>query len=168
MDILLGCGHARQRMIDPIRKVWDNLVTVDFNPECKPDVEWDLNKVPLPFSDNYADEIHAYSVLEHCGTQGDYKFFFAQFDDFWRILKPNGFFCAMVPMANSVWTWGDPGHTREISAGTLSFLDRDNYKDCGATARTDYRFCYKGNFKIVFVEIKKEIETFYFILQAIK
>jgi hypothetical protein len=166
MDILLGCGHSRTRMISPVRKEWVDLVTVDINQDCKPDVEWDLNTVPLPFSDNSADEIHAYNVLEHCGTQGDYRFFFRQFEDFWRILKPGGFLCATVPMPNTLWTWGDPGHTREINNGSIVFLDQNSYADCGSTAMTDYRFCYKGNFKITASIVDKE--TYVFILQAIK
>ena len=166
MDILLGCGYSRKRVISPIRKEWDGLVTVDINPDCKPDTEWNLNKVPLPFIDNYADEIHAYNVLEHLGTQGDYAFFFKQFEDFWRVLKPNGFFCATVPMPNNVWTWGDPGHTREINNGTISFLDQEAYSSSGETARTDYRFCYKGNFKVHASIISED--TYYFVLQAKK
>ena len=53
MDILLGCGHSRKRLISPVRKEWADLVTVDINKECNPDWEWDLNTVPLPFINNY-------------------------------------------------------------------------------------------------------------------
>lgn len=166
MDILLGCGHSRVRMISPTRKEWNDLVTVDFNQECKPDVEWDLNKIPLPFAENSADEIHAYQVLEHIGHQGDYRFFFAQFEDFWRVLKPNGFLCATVPTFNGLWAWSDPGHTRIISQGSIYFLDQNTYKECGTTSQTDYRFCYHGNFKIQASFIDNE--TYHFVLQAIK
>jgi SAM-dependent methyltransferase len=167
MDILLGCGHSRQRMISPIRKEWDGLVTVDFNKDCKPDVQWDLNMIPLPFPDDSADEIHAYNVLEHCGIQGDFKFFFAQFEDFWRILRPNGFLCFTCPTSNDVWTWGDPGHTRIINHGTITFLDQRAYEQVG-TARTDYRFCYKGNLRKYYCNIDEQSKTFYVVLQAIK
>jgi len=166
MDILLGCGNSKVRLLSPIRKEWDGLITVDIDPGSKPDKVWDLNKVPLPFSDNYADEIHVYNVLEHIGSQGDFRFFFAQFEDFWRILKPGGFLCACVPDSQNVWTWGDPGHTRVINNGTISFLSQDAYIDLGKTARTDYRWCYKGNFSSVLCE--NDGNTFYFVLKAIK
>lgn len=166
MDILLGCGHSRERKISPTRTGWIDLVTLDINQDCKPDVEWDLDCVPLPFKDNSAEEIHAYQVLEHCGRQGDYKHFFAQFQDFWRILKNNGLLCVTVPMPNTIWTWGDPGHTREINNGTIAFLDQDNYTSCGKTAMTDYRFCYKGHLKVIVSLVQDDI--YYFVLKAIK
>ena len=167
MDILLGCGHSRKRLIFPERKEWVDLFTVDINPEVKPDREWDLNKIPLPFPDNSAEEIHAYNVLEHLGTQGDERFFFSQFEDFWRILKPGGYFCGMVPIDGNVWTWGDPGHRRVINVGTLSFLDQGNYEECETTMRTDYRWIYKGNFQLVLNKVM-ENDTLYFVLKAVK
>jgi SAM-dependent methyltransferase len=166
MDILLGCGHSRTRMVSPIRRDWVDLVTVDINPECEPDVEWDLNMIPLPFDDNSAEEIHAYNVLEHCGSQGDYKFFFKQFEDFWRVLKPGGFMCFTCPTGDNIWTWGDPGHTRVINNGSISFLEQRAYTECGRSARTDYRFCYKADFKVLASIV--ENDTFTFVLQAIK
>ncbi|MCK9519600.1 MAG: hypothetical protein M0R74_11335 [Dehalococcoidia bacterium] len=167
MDILLGCGHDKSRRMNSGRKVWKDLCTVDINKDTKPDVEWDINNIPLPFSDDSADEIHAYNVLEHCGIQGDSTFFFRQFNDFWRILKHEGLFFATVPWWNSMWALGDPGHTRVITDGTLSFLDQDAYKDCGTTMRTDYRYIYKGNFKCIYMQVD-ETETFCFGLVAIK
>lgn len=167
MDLLLGCGHSRQRIVGTDRKVWNDLVTVDINPEVKPDIEWDLNKIPLPFPDNYADEIHAYNVLEHLGTQGDYKFMFAQFEDFWRILKPNGLLCATVPTWNNIWALGDPGHTRIINIGTITFFSQEHYKECDRSMRTDYRNIYKGDFKIEFSK-GDETGTFCFVLKALK
>lgn len=168
MDILLGCGHSSERRIGTGRKTWNNLIRVDMNPEVKPDVEWDLNKIPLPFDDNTADEIHAYNVLEHTGSQGDYKFMFAQFEDFWRILKPGGLLCATVPSWNSVWAFGDPGHTRIINIGTITFFSQAHYKaECGNGMRSDYRNIYKGNFKIEFTKIDAT-GTFAFVLKALK
>ena len=166
MDLLLGCGNNLQRMISPIRKEWVDLKTVDIDPGSKCDLEWDRNEVPLPFSDNSADEIHAYSVLEHIGSQGDYRFFFKQFEDFWRILKPGGFLCGIVPDFNTMWTFGDPGHTRVINRGTLHFLSQKAYEEVGKTSMTDYRWCYKGDFELF--HHQTENGTFYFILKAVK
>jgi hypothetical protein len=168
MELLLGCGFVHNKMLWPTfgKQEWESLHTVDINESCNPDTIWDLNKIPLPFDNNIASEIHAYNVFEHTGFQGDYKFFFKQFEDLWRILKPDGYLFASTPWWNSLWALGDPGHTRVINNGTITFLCQDQYKNCSTSMRTDYRWCYKGNFKIVHSEVKDE--TYYFSLQAIK
>lgn len=168
MQLLLGCGNSREKKTGIVnRSRWSDLVTVDISPECGPDVVWDLNDVPLPFAPDSASEIHAYEVLEHTGAQGDYKFFFRQFEDFWRILEPNGYLFASVPNFRSVWAWGDPGHTRTINLGSLAFLIQRQYvNQIGVTPMTDYRSIYKGNFELVAHE--EDDNQFRFILQAIK
>ena len=108
-ELLIGCGSTRRKNYFPSGDPnWHDLTTLDINPDHKPDIVWDLNKIPLPFDDNVFDEIHAYEVLEHTGRQGDHKFFFAQFTDFWRILKSNGYLIASVPFWASPWAWADP------------------------------------------------------------
>jgi SAM-dependent methyltransferase len=117
--------------------------TLDANPECKADIRFDLNLIasgtPIPLPAETFDEIHAYQVLEHFGHQGDYAGFFATFREFWRLLKPGGTFVGDTPALRSPWLWGDPGHTRVISAQTLTFLTRSAYAELGKTTSTDYR-----------------------------
>jgi len=168
-ELLIGCGNSREKKVNGSWGTtdWSNLTTLDIDPSCKPDVVWDLaNPEPLPFDDNTFDEIHAYEVLEHCGRQGDWKFFFAQFYDLWRILKPDGLLVATVPMWDSPWAWGDPGHTRIITKGSLIFLDQREYAQLGTTPMTDYRPWWKGNFE-PFAAIEKG-DTYGFILKAKK
>lgn len=95
-ELLIGCGSdLRKKLTADGTKEWTCLVTLDYCERHNPDVVWDLNNIPLPFDDNTFDEIHAYEVLEHTGTQGDYKFFFKQFEEFWRLLKPGETSCYM-------------------------------------------------------------------------
>lgn len=150
-ELLIGCGNARRKKVTfpEISAEWSDLTTLDIDPEVNPDVVHDLNVLPLPFADNSFDEIHAYEVLEHCGRQGDWKFFFEQFAEFWRILKPGGYFVASVPMWDSPWAWGDPGHTRVIPKEALIFLNREEYEQVGQTAMTDYRKWWKGDFEVL-------------------
>ncbi len=167
-ELLIGCGNNRDKKVTGswTTSVWENLVTLDMDPEAKPDVVHDLNALPYPFADDEFDEIHAYEVLEHCGRQGDYKFFFAQFHEFWRILKPGGYLVATVPMWDSPWAWGDPGHTRVIPKESLIFLDQREYSQIGSTSMTDYRAEWKGNFLgFAFTESDHQLG---FILKAIK
>lgn len=103
---MIGCGSSRIKFVSlKGRKEWANVTTLDINRDHRPDVVWDLHNMPLPFVDNTFDEIHAYEVLKHTAKQGDYKFFFAQFSEFWRILKPKGVFIGTCPMPNSPWAF---------------------------------------------------------------
>lgn len=167
-ELLIGCGNSRAKKVNGSWTLpdWANLTTLDFDPLTKPDVVHDLNVLPYPFEDNTFDEIHAMEVLEHCGRQGDWQFFFAQFYEFWRILKPGGYFVATVPAWDSPWAWGDPSHTRVITKGSLIFLDQREYGQIGKTPMTDFRHVWKGDF-LPFAAVEKE-ETFGFILQANK
>ena len=153
--LLLGCGTENNKRISLTDgpKIWMNLITVDLNPDAKPDVLWDLDRIPLPFPENCFDEIHAYEVLEHCGRQGDFRFFLQQFADFWRILKPDGVFLATVPMWDSPWAWGDPGHTRVITKQSLVFLSQKEYANqIGRTSMTDYRRWYQADFEVAGIQ----------------
>lgn len=167
-ELLIGCGSRLDKQIANEKfKKWSNLVTLDINKNHKPDVVWDLTQVPLPFKNNEFDEIHAYDVLEHTGQQGDYKFFFAQWSDFWRILKPNGLFFAKCPNWQSNWAWGDPSHTRVIVPDQLVFLKQPEYtKQVGKSPMSDFRYLYKADFEDEYLNMDKEY--FYFILKAIK
>ena len=143
-SLLIGSGNRLNKEIvhelTPDREFTD-VTTLDI---CgTPDILWDLSNIPYPISEQY-DEIHAYEVLEHCGTQGDEAFFFNQFNEFHRILKPGGLFCASVPNYTSIWAFGDPGHKRVLPFTAFNFLCEDFYSDVGKTPMADYRHLIKG------------------------
>jgi SAM-dependent methyltransferase len=147
--LLLGCGSARdKRLWAGEEREWEELVTLDVNPAHQPDVVWDLMDTTLPFADDSFDEIHAYEVLEHTGAQGDYKFFFRQWSEFWRIMKPGGLFFGTVPQVGTAWAFGDPSHTRVIQKESLGFLDQRIYDDVGKTSVSDFRYLYRADFGI--------------------
>jgi SAM-dependent methyltransferase len=169
MELLLGCGARREKHVIPngVSRDWSKLVTLDISDRHKPDVVWDLTKRLWPFSDNTFDELHAYEVFEHLGQQGDYQAFFADFSEAWRILKPGGWLIGTSPAADSVWAWGDPGHTRIISPQALTFLDQSEYvAQIGKTPMTDYRFCYRADFEPV--HGGREGDTYCYAMRAIK
>lgn len=165
-ELLIGCGRNRAKQLDPEgENKWHNLYTLDIDESLAPDFVHDLEVFPYPFADNSFNEVHAYEVLEHTGKQGDWKFFFAQFDELWRILKPGGYFMCSVPMWDSMWAWADPGHKRVISQGSLVFLDRKNY-DVEGSPIADYRGAFKSDWKVEGVQ--ETDERFYFVLKAMK
>lgn len=167
MELVLGAGHR-----SGLRKVittdgdyeYKNAVTVDINPEVKPDVVHDLNSLPLPFGSEEFDEIHAYEVLEHLGRQGDYEGFFREFGEYWRVLKPGGYLVGSCPKWDSIWAWGDPSHTRVLSNATFVFLDQDQYKaQEGKTPMTDFRYLWNKSFQLVFSDVQGD--QWFFILE---
>lgn len=166
-ELLIGCGSRRVKLIHNGDMEFHDVTTLDINSDHKPDLVYDLCELPLPFDDETFDEIHAYEVLEHTGVQGDYKFFFAQFSDFWRLLKPDGKMFVTVPSINSPWLWGDPSHTRAMPKESLLFLSQPNYDaEVGKTPMSDFRNIYKADFDVI--HLSENETTVGFVLQAIK
>lgn len=168
-DLLIGCGGRRDKQVlapgEP--KEWGELTALDINPDHKPDVVWDLNERPLPFGDDTFDSIRAFEVLEHLGRQGDYRTFFAEWEEWWRILKPGGHIIGTSPHWSSAWAWMDPGHTRAMGPELLTFLIQPEYtKQVGKTPMSDYRFCYRADFDVVQCAVVDGV--FQFGLRAVK
>lgn len=166
-ELLIGCGSNRiKKMHEQGRAEWSALVTLDNNADHAPDFVYDMAELPLPFPDNAFDEIHAYECLEHVGAQGDYRFFFAQWDDFWRLLVPGGMFFGTVPLPQSPWAWGDPSHTRVLPKEVFTFLCRPQYEQVGVTAMSDFRGIYRGDFDIEYMHEAGDVLAF--ALRAVK
>jgi len=172
--LLMGCGARKERRVlvpgAPENPTFDHayVTTLDSNITHKPDVLWNLDERPLPFADNSFDEIHAYEVLEHIGRQGDWRGFFEEFAEYHRILKPDGLLVATTPSYMSAWCWGDPGHRRVFTPGTLVFLSHEEYeKQLGKSPMSDYRE-YLGKTDFVRVAAQQDEDYFVFILRAKK
>lgn len=192
-ELLLGCGHSRDKRLDPREflpnqavapedfRTWrGQLDTLDYELSCRPDFVCNLHRVPWQVSrlcdpcelptvldESSYDELHAYEVLEHLGRQGDFRAFFAHFSEIWRVLKPGGYLCATCPSRYSEWLWGDPGHTRAILPSSLVFLSQPQYDtQRGQTSMSDYRREYRADFDII-VRLDDH-HTHKFVLQAVK
>lgn len=144
--LLLGAGTNRDKRLVPpgSTKEWGDLTTVDLQDA---DIIHDLNVLPYDFG--VYDEIHAYEILEHLGTQGDFRFFFEQFNELHRCLKPGGFLCLTVPSPASLWAFGDPGHTRILPHTVFAYLTKGFYDQLGKTPCADYRGLIRNYWEIV-------------------
>ena len=174
-ELLLGCGRSRDKRLDPRGAIqpWQSLTTLDNNRAVEPDVVHDLNSADVSLVDLFGggvfDEVHAYEVLEHLGSQGDGVAFFWIFFQIWGVLKPGGVLCGTCPSRFSEWLWGDPGHTRAILPADLHFLRQPFYAQCDATPPTtasDYRYLWHGDFEIR--RSTDDLTTHKFVLEAVK
>jgi len=169
-ELLLGCGSNWEKKLSTSQQDdgWQNLITLDYYEGHSPHVVHDLRDHPLPFPDNYFDEIHAYEVLEHLAQQGDYEFFFSEWNEYYRILKPGGMFFGTVPRRDSVWAYGDPSHTRIIVPENFVFLNQGAYEaQVGKTPMSDFRHIYNGDFDVIAVDATQGGDSMAFILEAI-
>jgi len=167
--LLLGAGRRKNKMIwkeGDTQEFKGKVIRLDINKDVEPNIIWDLNNHPLPFKDREFDEIHAYHILEHLAHQGDWRFFFNEWNEYYRILKPNGLFIGVVPTPYSKWAWGDPGHTRLFPKEYFTFLDQDSYKLIDKNnPLTDYRFIYKGDFKLDFLDETDRINMAFILVR---
>lgn len=149
-SLLIGCGNSREKRIRiPGKEEWSlPLVTMDMDPDCGADIVHDIEQRPLPFASDSFDEMGAFDVLEHVGKQGDWRGWFDEMAEYWRILKPGGWFYIIVPVGAAAFY--DPGHTRFFSKMHFGFLNQRFYEEQRRlkTTATDYRHYWRLNFEI--------------------
>lgn len=123
----------------------------------------------LPFEDEQLDEIHAYEIIEHFGLQGDFKGFFREFGEYWRVLKPEGLMCISCPMWDSPWSFADPGHCRVLPKEVFGFLTKAHYDQIEGerdSSCTDYRSFIDGRYWEV-LGVEESTDQMYVVLQKV-
>lgn len=170
--LLVGAGTSHDKRIHLPGHCKDfsdgELVTLDGDDALTPNIVADLDQLPYSWGDDNAfDEIHAYEVLEHCGTQGDGKFFFGQFIEFWRMLKPDGMMALSVPLWTDELAWGVPDHKRVMPLSLFGFLDRSYYDNVGKPGYADYRR-WMGEMAFADITAKQTENQLYVIMRAVK
>jgi len=85
------------------------------------DIVHDLDKLPYPITDNIADEVHFYHVLEH--LENPIKIL----EEIHRILKPGGILFMRVPHFSSNGAFTDITHKRPFSYFSFEVFDAKAY-----------------------------------------
>lgn len=161
-SLLLGCGNSRAKQVQYDGADWlGELTTVDLDPNCGADILFDMEglgkrswrhpfKKKLPFADNTFDDMGAFNTMEHWGVQGDFRGWFAECAEYWRVLKPGGLFYILVPIGEDALA--DPGHTRFFQANWFGFLSQEFYKRNEAikSCYTDYTWIWKLDFDVLY------------------
>lgn len=110
MKILdLGCGPWK----------YPNSIGMDWLPQAKPDILWNLNELPYPFEDNTFDLVYCSHVLEHLNEP------VKVLEEIWRILKPNGKLILKVPHFSCRTAYGNPEHKHYFSSLLFDYFERE-------------------------------------------
>jgi SAM-dependent methyltransferase len=107
MRINLGCGHLNRE---------EGETGIDNNPDCKPDILWDLNNTPYPIEDDNVDLIKAVHVLEHVVN------IVGVMNDCYRILRHGGEMLIRVPLFPTLGSLADPTHVRYFIPKTFDYF----------------------------------------------
>ena len=108
----LGCGAKRL----------DGYINVDKFGD--PDLRFDLETFPYPWSDNSVAEIVMHHVLEHLGQQTET--YLKSIQELYRICQPNAKIHITVPHHRSDRFFHDPTHVRPITSVGLSMFSKKN------------------------------------------
>jgi len=95
----LGCGRNKTK----------GAVGADVNPNSDADLIFDLTRFPYPFGENTFDVIICKQILEHLPD------LHRTFEEFFRILRPNGRIQVESPHFSCFYAYGDPTHKRAFS-----------------------------------------------------
>ena len=85
------------------------------------DVVHDLNRIPYPLADDFADEIHFYHVLEHLDDPVQ------KLEELHRILKPGGVLHMRVPHFSSNGAFTDITHKRPFGFHSFDVFEEGAY-----------------------------------------
>jgi hypothetical protein len=133
----LGCGYNQ-------KQGWIN---TDSDPECKPDLCFDLTKPNWPIETSTVDEVLAEHILEHLeGTEGYLTFW----KELYRVCQHGATIKIEVPHWQHETFFHDPTHVRAITpVGVAMFDQQRNQGDLESNGReTKLGFMCKVDFEM--------------------
>jgi hypothetical protein len=145
MKINAGCGYQKL----------DGWVNVDSDPQCKPDVVWELDKEFWGFADDDddpVDEVLFNHSLEHMGELvEEYHYLISEL---YRVCAPDALVRINCPNPFHEDFVNDPTHVRAITPASLSLLSKRNnaYFRENKAANTCLADMWDVDFEMVSVE----------------
>lgn len=131
-------------------------MNLDLDPGCEPDIVIDLEREPLPFSDNSVDEIICWHVLEHIGDG-----FIPLMKEIYRVCTSGAWIDISVPHPRHDHFLGDPTHRRPILPDTIRMFSaswNQQMIDQGAGI-TPLAIQHGVNFEVI--EVDYRLEPYY-------
>ena len=111
----VGCG------IKKIKDSWN----IDRLAEVDPDEVLDITDGPLPYEDNWFDEVVADYILEQIRKRDDFIY---AMNEIWRVLKPDGLLRLKVPNAEFPEAFRDPMDCRYFVPETFDHFNHAHYR----------------------------------------
>lgn len=108
----VGCGGNKQS---------SNYVGLDIRPLPGVDIVWDMEKTPYPIPSESCLTIIASHVVEHINPANFGMI--RVFEEWWRIMKPNGRLMISVPYGLSKGFIQDPTHCNPCNEDTFTYFD---------------------------------------------
>lgn len=139
----VGCGYAQYK--------FPNVVNVDAFDICKPDVVLDLNQTPYPFESESFDHVIANHIIEHLPN------WWGAFNEFARVLKPNGVLEIWVPGGGSDAIRGFRDHVVEIN-GCSFYGIYGTYRAGGNAWADENALCHANRMKMTGLTTNMEKE----------
>ncbi|MFH1308565.1 MAG: methyltransferase domain-containing protein [Patescibacteria group bacterium] len=92
--------------------------SIDIQPKTKPDLIWDLRKMPWPIADNQFDIVYAENIIEHlpdtCGVM----------NEIWRVCKDKAIVKIIVPHYTGFTSWSCPEHYKTFTSITFDYFNK--------------------------------------------
>lgn len=108
----VGCGGNKQS---------ENHVGLDIRPLPGVDIVWNMEETPYPIPADSCTSILASHVVEHINPANFGMI--RVFDEWWRIMKPNGRLMIACPYGVSKGFQQDPTHTKPVNEDTFTYFD---------------------------------------------
>jgi len=115
MKLNIGGGYKRH----------DGYLNVDYDTNCDPDIQCDIEKNPLPVESNSVTHVIAHHILEHLGDPG----FFFFLKELYRVCDDGAIIDVIVPHHRHDNFLNDPTHKRPITIEGLRMFSKkyNNY-----------------------------------------
>ena len=106
----VGCGINK----------YPGAIGIDRNPDCRPDVLCDIDRIPYPFADNSFDRLRAIHVIEHVNDV------IRSMEEFHRLVRNGGRIRIETPHYTDFSSFCDPTHRWHLNTFSFRYFGDDH------------------------------------------